>query len=296
MRRLVLSLFKKREMNKELLTLCSWLVVLALPGTSFAGLIIGSATGSWGSATVERGGSDIPFTVGMNLEDGDVIKTERNSGAVYELYDRNGVPIVEEEIFGLPGAKGCADADGERGKAKVEIKGRNLADKRKVVSKIEQGTIKAKTKPGGEDKAKYYEIIAKDGIAKKKGTEYAITYDLGSNLTSLSTLDGIVEFDNIEYASLPDLYFTDPSNKSDATLNLDAVLILAGGTASVSDLLGAGNTVEVSGGYYSLVASPPSSPLSGLAPIHALPGGLSPEPGTLILLGLGGLAMLKRRQ
>ena len=283
-------------MRGKLLTVCALLVVAAPAGTSLAGMIVGTATKSWGTVKVQRGGTEIPFVVGMGLEDGDRIKTERNSGAVCDLHDRSGAPVLELEVFGLPGAKGCADAEGERGKAEAQIKAKEQIDKRKVIAKVKQGTVKGKTKPGKEAEAKLIEIIAKKAIAKKKGTEYAITYDLDSDLTSLSVLDGIVEFDNIEYGSLPDSYFTDPLNKSDATLDLDVVLGLATGTTTVSDLLGADNTVEVLGGYYSLVASAPSGPLAGKAPIHALPGGLSPEPATMGLLALGAVAVLRRRR
>jgi len=286
-------------MNKATMLSVSAAIVAVLflpPGTSFAAMIVGTATGSWGTVTVTRGGSNIPFVIGMDLEDGDVIKTERRSGAVYELYDISGVPILREEIFGLPGPKGCADAEGDRGEGEVLIRGKNRDGKRRLISEVQKGTIKGETKPGHELEAKLEEIIAKKGIVRKKGTEYAITYDLGSDLTSLSTLDGLIAFDNIEYATLPDIYFTDPLNKSDDTLDLGFILGLTSDTVSVSDLLGAGNSVNVSGGYYSLVASAPSAPLPGLAPIHSLPGGLSPEPASIGLMMLGGVAMFKRRR
>jgi len=265
--------------------------------TIFAGIVVGKAGRSWGDAKVERGGSDIPFTEGMDLQDGDKIKTERHSGAVFELHDRFGVPITEEEVFGLPGPKGCADAEGDRGKGLIIIKKKDIGtDKRRVVIQVKKGTVKSKSKPGREIPAKLVEILIKEALLKKKGTDLAASYDLGSDQTSLSTLSGLVEFDNIEYSTLPDFYFTDPGNKCEDTLNLNLVLNLTSETIGLFDLLGAGNSVDVSGGYYSIVSSPPSTPLPGKAPIHDAPGGLSPEPATMGLLALGGAALLRRRR
>jgi len=287
-------------MNKTIvmLAVARLLVVLSLTaGTSFADIIVGTATRSWGTAKVERDGSDIPFTPGMDLKDGDKIKTERNSGAEYELFDRNGVPIVKEEIYGLPGTKGCADAEGERGKGLVEIRRENISPGiARIISEVIKGTAKTKTKPGKEAESKYHEMIARQGVIKKLGTELALSYDLGSDQTSLSTLSGLVGFDNIEYDTLPDAYFTDPFNKCYETLNLDFVLTLTTPTVGLFNLLGAGNAVNVSADYYSIVASPPSAPVLGLAPIHKLPGGLSPEPATMALLALGGVALLRRKK
>ena len=260
-----------------------------------ADMLVGRAVRSWGTATVERDGSDIPFTVGMDLEDGDVIKTERNSGAVYELYDRYDVPFAEEEIFGLPGPGGCADADGDRGKGRVKIRARNRGSKRRIISKIKRGTTRTRTLPGGEDADKYHETIANRGLARKKGTELAMSYDEGSDLTSLSVLSGLVAIDNIDYASLPDGYFTDPFDKSADTLDLGVVLLATSETTSVSDLLGAGNSLDVGGGSYATVASAPTGPFGGRAPIHDAPGGLSPEPATMGLLAIGAVALLRRR-
>ena len=64
----------------------------------------------------------------------------------------------------------------------------------------------------------------------------------------------------------------------------------------LSDLLGAGNTVEVNADFYSIALSPPGTPLPGKAPIHMEKGGLSPEPATMSLLALGGLAVLRKRR
>ena len=265
--------------------------------SSFASMIVGKATRSWGDVKVERGGSDIPFTPGMDLEDGDKVKTEGNSGAEYELFDRNGEPILREEIFGLPGTKGCADAEGERGTGLVELQRRNITEEiARIISKLSKGTVMTKTLPGQDAKSKFHEILAKKGLIKKKGTELALSYDLGSDQTSLSTLSGLVGFDNVEYSTLPDFYFTDPFNKSDETLNLDVVLALTTPTVGLFNLLGAGNAVNVSADYYSIVASAPISPLIGKAPIHDLPGGLSPEPATMGLLAIGGVVLLRRRK
>jgi len=278
------------------LILVAAFVVCFTAGTSVADLVVGKAVRSWGDAKVERDGSDIPFTDGMDLKDGDKIKTERGSGAVFELLDPYGVPITEEEVFGLPGPKGCADAEGERATGLIHIEMKQIApDKERIVIQVKKGTVRSKTKPGMEAKAKFLEILLKEALLNKKGTELAASYDLGSDQTSLSTLSGLVEFDNIEYSTLPDFYFTDPGNKCEDTLNLNLVLNLTSETVGLFDLLGAGNSVDVSGGYYSIVASPPSTPLPGKAPIHDLPGGLSPEPASMSLLALGGVALLRRR-
>ena len=264
-------------------------------GTSPADTILAKAGDSWGNVKVKRDGGEIPYTKGMDLKDGDEIETGRNSGAKLEWLDRGGEVFGEESIYGLPGDKGCADAEGERGKARVRIKGKDRGpDKRKTVSKLIEGTSKFEKKPGKDSKD--HEVIIRKGIARKKGTECAISYDIGSLEGSLSTLDGAVELDNIVWASLPALYFTDPGNKSFDTLNLDMVLGFTSDVVSCSDILGAGNTVDVNAGYYSILSSPPSAPVAGLAPIHALPGGLCPEPATLALLALGGLALIRRKR
>ena len=273
------------------------LIVLFLTtGTTVADMVVGTAVSSWGTAKVERDGSEIPFTDGMELRHGDKIKTERNSGAIYELLDRFGDPIVREEIFGLPGAKGCADAEGERGRGLIELRRREIGtDKRRIISIVRKGTIRSRTKSGKENESKLQEFLGKRGVAKKKGTELAISYDLGSDQTSLSVLSGWVEFDNVDYDSLPDMYFTDPMNKSDETLNFGVLLSFTSETVGISELLGAGNDVNVVTDYYSIVSSPPSTPLPGKAPIHDAPGGLSPEPGTLALLAMGAVGLLRRR-
>jgi hypothetical protein len=272
-------------------------VVCLAAGTSFADTIMATAKTSWGTVKVTRDGIDINFISGMELKSGDIIKTNRKSGAIIEWKDRTGETFAEEEFFGLPGEKGCADAEGERGEAKAEIKGKDKPDnKRETISKVEKGTSRIKTVPGKEEKAKDHFAINKKTVVKKIGTEYALTYDLGSELSSLSTLAGSVEFDNIEWTSLPSSYFTNPSDKSFDTLNLDAILSLSGGIVDILDVLGAGHTVTVSADFYSIAASPPSTPAPGKAPIHLQPGGLSPEPATLSLLILGGLAVLRRRR
>ena len=100
-------------MERLFRTMLGTVVVLLLTGsTAFAAMIVGEAKSSWGTVTVKRGGSSLPFVPGMDLEDGDEIETDRKSGAVYELLDRNGEPILREEIFGLPGPDGCADGPG----------------------------------------------------------------------------------------------------------------------------------------------------------------------------------------
>ncbi len=52
------------------------------------------------NVAVKRGGSTIPFIDGMDLEDGDEISTDRHSGAVYELLDRNGVAVLRKRRKG----------------------------------------------------------------------------------------------------------------------------------------------------------------------------------------------------
>ena len=279
-------------------TLATIIVVVFLAAdASFASMVVGRATRSWGNVTVKRDGSTIPFVDGMDLEDGDEISTDRRSGAVYELLDRFGMAVVEEEIFGLPGPNGCADAPGDEGCGRVKIRARNVSPtERRIISDVKQGTTRTKTLPGGEEAAKRHEILIKYAAARTKGTEFALSFDPGLDQISLSTLDGLVEFDNIEYSSLPDFYFTDPGNKCEETLNLDVVLTLTTETVGLFDLLGAGNAVDVYADYYSIVASAPISPLIGKAPIHDLPGGLSPEPATMSLLAFGGLALLRRKK
>jgi len=272
-------------------------VVFLVAEVSFADMIVGRASRSWGDVKVERDGSDIPFTDGMDLKKGDIIKTGRSSGAVFELLDPYGNPITEEELFGLPGPKGCADAEGERATGLIHIKMKPITpDKERIVIQVKKGTVKSKTTPGKEAESKMVEILLKEALLKKKGTDLAASYDLGSGQTSLSTLSGLVEFDNIVYSSLPDAYFTDPFNKCEDTLNLDFVLNLTSETVGVFDLLGAGNSVDVAGGYYSIAASPPSAPLPGKAPIHDAEGGLSPEPATMVLLAVGACLPLFRRK
>ena len=287
----------KKKVPLASLMLAAVAVVFLAAEASFADMIVGKAKSSWGDVKVERDGSDIPFTDGMDIKKGDKIKTERHSGAVFELLDPYGNPITEEEVFGLPGPNGCADADGERATGLIHIKMKQIApDKERIVIVVEKGTVRSKTKPGKEVESKLVEILLKKGVLKKKGTDLAASYDLGSDQSSLSTLSGLVEFDNIEYSTLPDAYFTDPGNKNADTLNLDFVLLLTSETVGVFDLLGAGNSVDVAGGYYSIVASPPSAPLPGKAPIHDAPGGLSPEPASMSLLALGAAALLRRRR
>ena len=271
-------------------------VVVLVAETGFADLIVARATKKWGTVTLERNGVDQPFVNGMDIENGDIIKTDRGSGAVYELLDKDGIPFGEEEVFGLPGPDGCADAPGDKGRAEAELRAKIIAgEKKRIITIVKKGTTKFDTNPGGEEKAKSHEVKLPGAIARKKGTEYAISYEVDIDQTSLSTLDGLVEIDNIEYSSLPDFYFTDPGNKSDDTLNFDVILGLTNMTNGAFDLLGAGNAVDVGAGYYSIVASPPSTPLLGKAPIHDADGGLSPEPATIGLLVIGGLVMLRHR-
>ncbi|MCD4670468.1 MAG: hypothetical protein K8S14_08475, partial [Actinomycetia bacterium] len=176
------------------------LAVCLVTNESLAGIIMAEAEGSWGTVKVERNGSDQDFVDGMGLEDGDIIKTDRKSGAIIKWLDSNGEVFGEERFFGLPGPDGCADADGDRGKSKAEIKGKNKpGNLRETITKIEKGTSLFKTEPGKELQAKNHFIINKKTVVKKKGTEYALTYDLVSGQSSISTLDGAVDFDNIEW-------------------------------------------------------------------------------------------------
>jgi len=272
-------------------------VVCLAAGVGLADIVLAKAKSSWGTVKVERSGSDQDFVSGMDLENGDIVKTERKSGAVIEWLDRNGEVIGEESVYGLPGPDGCADADGDRGKSKIKIRGKNKpGNKRKTITELRKGTTLFKTRPGKEQQAKDHFVVDKRSVLKKKGTEVAMTSDSLLDQSSLSTLEGSADFDNIEWTSLPDGYFTDPFDKSFETIILDVVLTAASDVFDVSDILGAGNAVEVNTDFYSIAMSPPSTPLPGLAPIHKKEGGLCPEPATLLLLAGGAVALMRRKR
>jgi MYXO-CTERM domain-containing protein len=178
----------------------------------------------------------------------------------------------------------------------VEIRRKTRPTKDRIVSNVIKGTVRSKTLPGVDEAKVSHEILVKDSIARKKGTEVAISYEPDSDDVFLSTLSGAVDFDNIDYVLLPSVYFTDPGDPCADTLNLDLLMSFTDDTTGLFDILAAGNAVEVGAGYYSSVASPPLVPMLGKAPIHEMEGGLSPEPMTLALLGLGVPALLRRRR
>ncbi len=147
-------------------------------------------------------------------------------------------------------------------------------------------------------KEKDFKVKTTAEACEGRGTELTVLHDPEGQMTELTSHEGSVPFDNIDYLALPDGFFTDPGNKGPDTLDMDAVIDSMDDEADLVEVLGAGNAVDVEAGYYATCAtgSAPAAPLPGIAPTHSLPGGECPEPATLGLLSLGAVALLKRRR
>ena len=261
------------------------LVVLLMGKTSFADVAIARAIRLDGSATITRAGAEIPFAVGMDLEVGDQIVTDYRSIAGFSMLDSAGDAFADIMMFGLAGPGGCATAGGGLSSASGTLtSGGSIS--------LSQGTVKHRGR-GLLGPTEVFTVKTPTTTAGVRGTNFATSHNPVPGLSSLSTLEGTVDFDSIVYGDLPDEFFTDPGNKSNETLDMDAVVAATDETTSIFDLLASGNAVTVEGGFYStcLDGGTPTTPAPGLAPEHALPGGLCPTPGAVVL-GMIGISMV----
>lgn len=293
-------------MKQRLIWIVLPFALMSLTATTGNAEVIGRTFYLVGDATIWRAGSPIPFVQGMDILDGDGIETERLSVAGILLYDELGEVATEMKMFGMPaitggdagggGGSGCAGAPGNQGKTKLQIYLENYRRPNNplpIVIDLTRGNVKVKSRKLSDKKD--YRVKSPSWVSGVRDTEFTLLHDAETGLGELTVHEGTVIADNIDYLALPDEYFTDPGNKGSDTLDLNAVIDDTDLSTSIVDLLGAGNAVDVNAGYYSTCAlgSAPAAPSPGIAPTHALPGGECPEPATLCLLGLGGLALLR---
>ena len=249
-------------------------------GPASAWPIVGNVTSLEGTGEIERGAQFLDVFVGMGIESGDIIETHENSHIGFDLLDPDSGEVLTQDVTCSPG------------KASPKAPENPLFKKHPLL-RLLKGKVRSKVKKLKPGKDFYKNRIKHYYIAGTRSTEFTFGGDPGS--AQLSVYEGSVAFDNIEWVSLPDRYFTDPSDKGLLTLDLDVVVEDVTETTGLVDLLGAGNAVLVDAGYFSVGVNggPPTPPELGAAPGH---GECVPEPSGLDLIGLAMLAVRRRRR
>ncbi|MBI5790553.1 MAG: hypothetical protein HZA63_03665 [Rhodocyclales bacterium] len=141
------------------------------------------------------------------------------------------------------------------------------------------------------------------GAGGIRGSEYVVSaFDSPTGETiEISMLSGSMKLGTVDFARLPDRYFTDPFDKSFYTLDDSRVIAEMGPEMDYVDLLISGGTVEVGAGQWTRIVglSAPNLPQPGLAPSHAgFDVSCIPEPQSygMLIVGLVLLAFAPGRR